>query len=97
MARIPQTCAAAEAELLQMMSCQIWGSGSENRNAERTSELLVASGGPRDAQSMGLPRGMGSEAQQTCTVICLNEGICIKRETGKSIRSKNQQMTAFQE
>lgn len=97
MARIPQMCTAAEAELLQMMACQTWGSGSENRNAESASELLVAPGGPKDAQSVALPRGMGSGAQQTCTVICLNEGIWIKTETGKAVGNKNQQTSGSQE
>lgn len=99
LADVPEMCAGAGAEVLQVMTYQSWDSGQESRSAEMASGLVLAYDIPNDMQSVALPRETVSEAQQTHSVISLDEGSWIKRRTGKLLKNKSQQtsVAALQE
>lgn len=91
LANATEMCAGAGAEMLQVVAFQSWDSGQESRDTEMASGLVVACDIPSDMQSMALPTEMVSEAQQTYSVISLDEGSWIKRRTGKLLKNKSQQ------
>lgn len=91
LASVAEMCAGAGAEMLQVVEFQSWDSGQESRDAEMASGLVVAYDIPSDMQSMALHTEMVTEAQQTHSIISLDEGSWIKRRTGKLLKNKSQQ------
>ncbi|XP_014792270.1 PREDICTED: uncharacterized protein LOC106884985 [Calidris pugnax] len=88
---IPKESGGADTEKLKVVGQGSWHSGGTDRGGEAASELPAASQRPGGLLSMAVAVEMVHEAQQTHSVITLDEGLWVRRRTGKLLRDKSQQ------
>lgn len=88
---VPEARGGAGAEKLQVVGHESWHSGGAARCGEAASGLPAASHSPKSLLGMAVSVEMVHEAQQTHSVIALEEGLWIRRRTGKLLRNKSQQ------
>ncbi|GAB0191223.1 hypothetical protein GRJ2_001587600 [Grus japonensis] len=89
---VPEACSGAE--MLQVVGHETWQSGGADRSREAASGLPAASHSPGGVLSMAVSREVVHEAQQTQSVISLDEGLWLRRRTGKLLKNKSQQTGA---
>ncbi|PKU30576.1 fibrous sheath cabyr-binding protein [Limosa lapponica baueri] len=88
---VPKECGGAAAEKPKVVGQGPWHSGGTDRGGEAASELPAASRSPGGLLSMAVAVEMVHEAQQTHSVITLDEGLWVRRRTGKLLQDKSQQ------